>query len=581
MNTAWIFGYAKPYQWRLLLCVLLMMGQSATLLAMPWLAGKLSGEFLSKVSVDVGWLAMALVGLFAAQLTFQIIRSFVLTQVSQSIVADLRKIVYQHVQDLPFGFHLKRQRGEIISLVTLETERLGNFINGPLLSFLPQVLTLIGALVLMIRLDPLMAIPIAFGVPTAAVLAKLLGGKFRSTSNDWRSAYTRMFGQVESNFSMLPMIKSFAQEREALERYAKQVDELCHVGIRMARQQAIVSPVMQFGAATAVVCFLWINLGRLQSGTVQTAELVSFLLYAVLLTRPVAALANLWGQTQAAQGSLERLQQVLALATEPLLVGKVPKTVDGDIVFDGVTFSYDDREPSLKGLDLRIPAGETVAITGENGAGKTTLVELLMRFHSPQEGRIFLDGADIQDLQLKALRSAIGFVPQRAYLFDGTVRQNILFGSPGASREKLERAAETAQATGFISALPNGYDTIIGDKGVKLSGGERQRLALARALIKDPPILILDEPTAMFDPKGERSFVEDARDALGGRTVILITHRPASLALADRIVTLGAGRIIGLSGNADRLQTGRATENTSTAQGGSVAVDESEKVVKS
>lgn len=541
MTAASLLGYTRPHLWGLVFCVFLMMGQSAALLAMPWLAGELSQQFFSGVTVDVGWLALGLVVLFAVQAAFQILRSFVLADVSQSIVADLRKTVYRHVQNLPMDFHLERQRGDVMSLVIFEVEQLSNFITGPVLSFLPQSLTLLGALVLMISLDPVMSLPIALGIPTAVILAKLLGRQFRSVATEWRNAYKNLVGQVESNLSMLPMIKSFVREPEALERHAAQVDELRYYGIKMARRQAVISPVMQFAAATAVVGFLWISGNRMQAGTAQAGELVSFLLYAVLLTRPVAALANLWGQTQTARGSLERLGRALALTPEPFLEGKVPDSVTGDIVFQRVSFSYGGGGETLNGVNLHIPVGQTVALTGENGAGKTTLVELMMRLHKPTVGRILLDGLDIQRLQMNAVRGAIGLVPQRGYLFDGTVRQNILFGNPDASQGEIERAAETAQAAGFIEALADGYNTMIGDKGVKLSGGERQRLALARALIKDPPILILDEPTAMFDPAGELAFVNAAHETLENRTVILITHRPASLALVDRVVVLGNG----------------------------------------
>ncbi len=520
-----------------------MIGQSAAVLAIPWLAGDLLQAFTAGATFSIGWISLALVGLFAAQAILSILRSFVLAQVSQDFVATLRNTVYQHVQDLPIGFHLQRQRGDVMSLLLYETERLANFITGPLLSFLPQLLTLIGALILMMRLDLIMSIPIALGVPTAIIVSKLLGRKFRSVAKDWQNAYRKLIGQVESNLSMLPMIKSFVRERKTLERYALQVDELRRLGIQMARRQAVVSPVMQFAAAAAVIFFLWISASRLQAGEVQTNEFVSFLLYAALLTRPMASLSNLWGQTQLAKGALERLQQSLSLPTEPFGIGKVPETIKGRIVFEKVSFSHDGRKPSLKGVNLEILTGETVALTGENGAGKSTLIELLMRLHTPDSGHILVDGLDIQGLDLRALRAAIGLVPQRAYLFDGTARENILFGNPAATQDDMERAADAAQAARFIGDLSEGYDTIIGDKGVKLSGGERQRIALARALIKDPPILILDEPTAMFDMAGEVAFVKSVHETFAKRTVILITHRPESLKLVDRVVVLENGSI--------------------------------------
>jgi len=544
VTFASLLSYAQPYRARLALCVLLMVGQSAALLAMPWLIGYLSEAFIFDVDLEIGWIAAALIFLFALQAVFQVARSFMLTGVAQNIIADLRKSVYAHVQDLPMGFHLQRQRGDLISVVTYETERLSNFLTGPALSVAPQLITLVGAMVLMVSLDAALAIPIALAIPLGVLFAKLFGRSFRDVAREWREAYVQLVSTVESNLAILPAIKSFVREPESVAIYDGHVDRLRSLSILMARRQALLSPIVLFVAATAVVLLLWASKSRVDAGAINTREFISFLLYAALLTRPVSGLANLWGQYQTAVGSLERLDGILRLERERFEDGALLPQVAGDIVFQDVSFAHVAREPVLRHFNLHIPAGQTVALTGENGAGKTTVVELLMRFHAPDAGRILLDGQDIAELQLRTLRSAIGLVPQRAHLFDGTVRDNILFGKPGASEAELIHAAEQAQAAGFIGALPDGYDTFIGDKGVKLSGGERQRIGLARALIKDPPILVLDEPTAMFDPDGEAAFVSSVHETLASRTVILITHRPASLALVDRVIVLGKGGVL-------------------------------------
>ena len=257
----------------------------------------------------------------------------------------------------------------------------------------------------------------------------------------------------------------------------------------------------------------------------------------------VAALADVYGQWQSASGAAGRLREAFAQAPEPEGGSRELHDPHGEIAFEQIVFAYPGRDPVLCGLDLRIAAGETVAITGANGAGKSTLAHLLLRFADPQQGRILFDGIDLRDLSTRSLRGHIGLVAQHVLLFNATVADNIAYGRSGATREQIEQAAKAARAHDFVGRLPQGYDTVIGDQGVKLSGGQKQRLSLARALLRDPSVLVLDEATAMFDPDGEREFIRECRDLFAQRTVILITHRPASLALADRVLRLDGGRL--------------------------------------
>jgi ABC-type bacteriocin/lantibiotic exporter with double-glycine peptidase domain len=298
-----------------------------------------------------------------------------------------------------------------------------------------------------------------------------------------------------------------------------------------------------FIAGSAALVLLGLAGEALAAGGLSASGLISFMLYAALLTRPVAALADVWGRTQVARGILARLSRVLGERVET--GGNRPMArAKGRIAVETVHFSYSGRPPALSGIDLNIAAGECVALTGANGAGKTTLTALMMGLMAPGAGRITLDGQDIATLRLRDLRRQFGHVPQRPLLFNGTIRDNIAFGLPGATEAEIVAAARDAQADAFIRSLPEGYDTLIGDAGVRLSGGQSQRVALARALIKDPPVLVLDEATAMYDLEGESAFVAAAATAFRGRTVILITHRPATLALARRTLVLDGGRLV-------------------------------------
>ena len=274
---------------------------------------------------------------------------------------------------------------------------------------------------------------------------------------------------------------------------------------------------------------------------------MSFLLYAQLLTRPVAELADIYGRVQGLRGALVRLQQAMEEPPEPFAQAGAPiAALRGEIEFHGVSFGYEGRPLALDKFDLHVAAGETIALVGPNGAGKSTLGHLLMRLHDPAEGRITIDGIDIATVSLEALRRQIAVVPQHVLLFNASVRDNIAYGRPAPDQAAVEAAARAARAHEFIVKLPQGYDTTVGDRGVRLSGGQQQRLALARALLKDAPILILDEATAMFDPEGEAEFLNACREAFRHRTVVLITHRTASLATADRIVRMAHGRVIAL-----------------------------------
>ena len=304
-------------------------------------------------------------------------------------------------------------------------------------------------------------------------------------------------------------------------------------------------PLITFVAASAAVLFLFIAGRDVQSGGMTTSELFSFLFYAALLTWPIGALANLYGQIQTTRGTIARLQQVFGQNAEPgyQASGRIG-AVRGEIDFRNVSFSYPGRETVLKDVNLHIRPGEIVSLTGANGAGKSTLMALLLRFYDPSGGVIRLDGVDIADIDVRDLRRGIGVVSQRPLLFNGTIRANIALW---AGRMRTMRRSKPPRALPrpieFIVELADGFETEIGDHGVRLSGGQRQRIALARALIKDPPILIFDEATSMYDLEGEQAFIDASSSALQGRTVILITHRPASLAIADRIICVEQGSV--------------------------------------
>jgi ATP-binding cassette subfamily B protein len=539
-----LLGYALPYRRGLAFSSLLMVAESGAALAVPWLGGRLAEGLLTRQGIDTGGVLLGLLALFALQALLKFGNGYLLNRSALHILADLRIRLYDHLQALPMGFYHQRRLGDVLALLTHDVERLSGFLTGTLLSVIPLLITVVGALLFMFRIDTRLTLIATVLVPLFYLLLKAIGRRLRPLACRLQEAYAGAVAIAEENLGMLPAIKSFTREAQESARYRRQVEEILSLGKRQEVIYAALGPSVQFLAAAGIVLVLWLAGARLGSGGIGPGELVSFLLYTGLLTRPVSALADVYGQTQSARGALERLVQVFSERPEPLWQsGHALPAVRGEIEFRDVGFAYPGRAPALDGVRLLIRAGETVALTGPNGAGKSTLAHLLLRIHEPDAGRILVDGTDIATVSLQSLRRQIGVVPQHVLLFDGTLRDNIAYGRLEADREAIEAAARAAHAHAFIVQLPQGYDTRIGDRGVRLSGGQQQRLALARALLKDPPILILDEATAMFDPQGEREFLEACREVLARRTVLLITHRPASLALADRVVHLVGGKI--------------------------------------
>ncbi len=531
----------------LLAIVSLMSLESALSLITPWLAGRFTQVVLSHSAIQVlsgRQILLLWLVLLALQTVTGFAYGYLSGTTSQRMLTNLRVKLYDHLQSLPIRYFQERKHGDTLSLLTNDAAVISNFVTNTLLGLLPLTLTVCGALVCIFLIKPLVAVLAGLLIPFFYLTTKLLGRQIRPLSKRMIKLYSDTLSVAEENLATLPVIKSFTREDIELQRFNRINEDLLSVTADYLRIQSLLSPVIKF-LATAIILFILLLLsGDLSSGNLSPADIVQVILYGMMMTQPVSRLANVYGQIQRAIGAAEHLLDVFSLTPESPTAGVVLPQLLGAIAYCDIHFRYPGRLPLLTGLDLSIRAGETVAIIGENGAGKTTLVHLLMRFADPDRGSVSIDGRDIRTVSLASLRRQIGLVQQQVLLQNSTVAENIRFGNPDASQEQLEIAARNAHAMDFISKLPQGFDTVIGDQGIRLSGGQKQRLSLARALIKDPTILILDEATAMFDPEGEHCFIRECRNILRTKTVLLITHRPGSLLLADRIVKLADGRII-------------------------------------
>lgn len=535
-------AWLRPHLPVLLLALGLMLLQSGATLVQPWLAGVLTDRLL--LDQHLGTLLWLLFGLICAQQGLGYITSIQLQKVSGKLVADASAELYAHLQALPLAWHHARQRGDVLALLSGDVHRLTGYLTGIVLPLLPLLFTLVGALVMMWQLAPAIAVMVAALLPLMFIVLKLYGRGLRPLAHASAQAWADQSATAEQNLEALPLIKAFATEPAERANYRARSDAIYDVDLRLARREGVINPVVHVVGAGAILLLLGLGGHWVVGEQLRMGQLVSLFLYGMVLIAPVSTLASVYGSTLAAAGSLRRLQEAMTASPEVDEGEQEQIPAHADIVFEAVDFTYPGRDPLFRGLDLTIRAGETVALTGINGAGKSTLVHLLLRLVEPQGGKVVIGPFDVRDYRLQALRSQIGLVAQQVLLFNATIADNIAYGRVDATREAIEAAARAARAHDFIAALPDGYATVVGDQGVRLSGGQRQRIALARALLRDPAILILDEATAMFDPEGEAEFIEACRDILAKRTVIMITHRPASLALADRVLRLEGGRLL-------------------------------------
>ncbi|MBI4218003.1 MAG: ABC transporter ATP-binding protein, partial [Elusimicrobia bacterium] len=483
---------------------------------------------------------------------FSYLQNYLLNYISQSIVRDMRFELYQHLQNLSLEFYHKNSTGRLMSRLTNDTTQLQQSIGYVPVQIIRDGLTLLFLLATVFYLNWRFALITLLLFPLSAIPVALLGTKMRRTGRQIQSLMADLFMRIQEGITGNVITKIFCQEEKEIERFQKENMNYYGTLMRWVRADVLGAPVMEFLGSVAAVFLLWYGGKEVIAGAWSTGSFFSFLGASISAYKPVKEFTGVNARIQQGLSCLERVFELLdekPTVTEKKGARDLPP-FSKDIQYKNLGFFYEPAQPVLKGIHFNVRAGEIVAIVGPSGSGKTTLTQLLPRLFDPQEGSILIDGQDVRDISLKSLRSQIGVVTQETILFNETVRYNLTYGkvvaqgSPPISQSEIEAAAKIANAHSFILELPNGYDTVVGEKGVRLSGGQRQRLAIARAVLKNPPILILDEATSSLDSESERLVQEALERLMQSRTVLVVAHRLSTIRKADRILVLENGRII-------------------------------------
>ena len=491
----------------------------------------------------------ALFGVVVVLAVASFARFYCVTWLGERVVADIRRAVYAHVMKLSPAFFEATRTGEVLSRLTTDTELIQTLVGSSVSVALRNLLLFLGSAGLLIVTSPRLTLLVALVIPLVVLPIIILGRRLRKLSRESQDRIADLAAQAGETLNAITTVQAYTYEARETARFAGNTEAAFATAVRRIRARAWLTALVMllvFGAVNAV---MWIGGKAVFAGEMSAGELSAFVFYAVIGASSVGALSEVWGDVQRASGAAERLMQLLA--TEPTVrmpasPAQLPARPAGRLAFEALRFHYPARPqmPALDGLSLEIAAGETVAIVGPSGAGKTTLFQLLLRFYDPDAGQIRFDGHDIASLDPVELRRHIGLVAQEPVIFGATVAENIRYGRPEANDAEVQAAAEAAAAHGFIQSLPQGYDTYLGERGVRLSGGQRQRIAIARALLRDPPVLLLDEATSSLDAESERKVQIALERLMQGRTTLVIAHRLATVQKADRIVVMEQGRIV-------------------------------------
>jgi ABC-type multidrug transport system fused ATPase/permease subunit len=552
-----LLTFLRPYKWSLAVSIVLAVGSQAAAVAIAFLTGNALDHAITGGDRGELWLIAGLVlavGLVRA--LFMMGRRLISGRQALGVEFDLRNALYAKLLRLSFRFYDRHQTGQLMSRATVDLQSVRFFLGYGLIFFFQHVITILGVSAVMFVTEPKLALAATAVTPLIVVLAYRYSTVSHPVLRDVQQRMADVATVAEENIVGVHVVKSFAQERSELEKFAGRSESVFWRSVDANRQRAIYVPLLSFLPLVAQAAVLLVGGRMVANGQLGLNNFFAFNVLTLMLVMPLRMLGMWIGQAQRATASGERIFEVLDEREE---VADRPDAIElpageGRVQFERVDFAY-GRQPVLEDIDLGLEPGRIVALIGHTGSGKTTLASLVPRFYDVTGGRLTVEGIDVRDVKVASLRRAVGIVSQDPFLFSATVRENIAFGAPHATDEGVERAARLAQAHEFIEALPDGYDTVIGERGITLSGGQRQRIAIARALIIDPRILILDDATASVDATTEARIRMALREVMKNRTTIIIAHRLSTISLADELVVLDGGRIAARGPHDELIET--------------------------
>ena len=542
-----ILSYIKPYLHILSIALLCTMLAAAGNLYLPWIFRDMIDKVLNaKDYYMLNVISASIVVIFLLRGIFLYGQNYLMSYVGQHVIIDIRSEVFRKLQRLSMSFYDKNKTGTIMSYVTNDVNALQGAMVDNTIELVTEGIILIGSVCAMIYLDWKLTLFTILTFPVVLYFMNYFGKKIRRSGGQIQEATADITSVLQESVSSARVVKSFVREQYEIERFERENEANLKANLKNAKYMATLTPTIEFVAALGVTLILWYGGNNVIAGETTAGSLVAFLAYAVNISNPIKRITRVSGNIQKALAAAQRVFDVLDLREEvrDLPDAKALPAVTGNVSFEHVTFSYNTGDEILHDLSFTAKPGQAIGLVGPSGAGKSTVASLLPRFYDCDAGTIRIDGTDIRHVTLDSLRNQVGIVPQETILFNGSVYDNILYGRLDATKEEIEAAAKAANAHDFIMELPEGYNTMLGDRGVNISGGQRQRIAIARAILKDPRILILDEATSALDTESERVVQEALNRLMLGRTSIIIAHRLSTIKNADRILVLDKGKLV-------------------------------------